>query len=366
LFTLDWKRVRQWPAHHRAELRLGLRVSVSAMLALATAQALELPLVLWTVLTAVILTQISVGGSLKATVDYLAGTIGGAVYAGAIGALVPHENEIALLAALAVAVGPAAVVSAINPRFRAATFTAVMVFFAPTITHAGPIASAFERVIEVAVGGVVGLVVSFLILPGRAHDLMIDAACRLLRIAAEAVPELFAGFSASLDEAAIPRIQDGIGNALAQLHTIVPETKHEQMAPFAETPDSGPLLRTMLRLRHDLVIIGRAAMVPLPESLRPALVGPIDAVSRETAAFLRACSDAFSARKQAPPLEPFQAALEVYNAELAKVRREGLTRDLSIDAVERPFALGFTLEQMHQHLRDLARCVTEFAGAPHN
>jgi hypothetical protein len=46
------------------------------------------------------------------------------------------------------------------------------------------------------------------------------------------------------------------------------------------------------------------------------------------------------------------------------VRREGLTRELSTDAVERLFALGFTLEQMHQHLRDLARCVTEFARDP--
>jgi len=28
--------------------------------------------------------------------------------------------------------------------------------------------------------------------------------------------------------------------------------------------------------------------------------------------------------------------------------------------VERLFALGFALEQMHQNFRDLARCVTDF------
>ena len=364
LFTPDWKRLRKWPAQQGAELRLCLRVSVSAVLALAVAQVLELPLALWTVLTAVILTQISVGGSLKATLDYLAGTIGGAIYAGAVGTLIPHENEITLLVALAIAVGPAALVSATNPRFRAAPFTAVMVFFAPTITHAGPIASAFERVLEVSVGAVVGLVVSFLVVPARAHDLMIEAASRLLAIAAASVPELFAGFSASLDEAAIPHIQDRIGNALARLNTMAPEMKHEQMAPFVEAPDSGPLLRTLLRLRHDLVMVGRAAIVPLPDTLKPALAAPIDAVSQQAAAFLRDSSTALSARERPPPLEPFEAALESYNAQLARVRREGLTRELSTDAVERLFALGFTLEQMHQHLRDLARCVTEFARDP--
>ena len=77
---------------------------MSAVSALAVAHLLNLPLPLWTVLTAVLLTQISVGRSLKATLDYLLSTLGGAVYAGAVGTIVPHSNEIALLAALALAV----------------------------------------------------------------------------------------------------------------------------------------------------------------------------------------------------------------------------------------------------------------------
>jgi uncharacterized membrane protein YccC len=361
LFTADWKRLRDWPSQHRAELRLCLRVSVSAMLALGVAHLLKLPLALWTVLTAVILTQISVGGSLKATLDYLASTVGGAIYAGAIGALVPHTDELALLGALAIAVAPPALLSATNPRFRAAPFTAVMVFFAPTITHTGPIASAFERVVEVSVGAVVGLVVSILVLPARAHDLAIEAASSMLSLAATSLPQLFAGLTASLDETALRRIQDSIGNALARLSTIVPEMKHEQLNPFAEAPDSGPLLRTLLRLRHDLVMIGRAASSPLPEAIKAALAEPIDSVCKTATEFLRASSAALKADGVAPPLAPFEAALDRYNEALAAVRRVGLTRELSTEELERLFALGFTLEQMHQHLRDLARCVTEFA-----
>ena len=99
-----------------------------------------------------------------------ASTLGGAVYAGAVGTIVPHPNEIALLVALALAVAPAVLVAATNPRFSAAPFSAVMVFFGPTITHAGPIASAVERVTEVAVGAIVGLIVSLVVLPGRARS----------------------------------------------------------------------------------------------------------------------------------------------------------------------------------------------------
>jgi uncharacterized membrane protein YccC len=359
--TVSWQLIRRWSTQHRAELRLCVRVSASAMLALATAQLLHLPLALWTVLTAVLLTQISVGGSLKATLDYLAGTIGGAVYAGAVGALIPHTNEIALLVTLAIAVAPAALVATTNPRFRAAPFTAVMVFFAPTITHQGPIASAFERVVEVAVGAVVGLIVSFFVLPARAHEQVIEVASRMLRLMAGALPELLAGFTQGMDETAIRRIQDGLGDALARLSAIAPEAQHEQMTRIAIGPDEGPLLRTLLRLRHDLVIIGRAAVVPLPEAIEARLAAQIERVGESAADYLRASSAALISRRRPPPFDAFEGALNSYSTEVAAVRREGLTRELSIEAVERLFTLGFTLEQMHQHFMDLARCVTEFA-----
>jgi hypothetical protein len=46
-------------------------------------ESLNIPLGgLWTVLTAVVVTQMSVGGSLKATTEYFTGTLGGAVYIG--------------------------------------------------------------------------------------------------------------------------------------------------------------------------------------------------------------------------------------------------------------------------------------------
>jgi hypothetical protein len=55
-----------------------------------------------------------------------------------------------------------------------------------------------------------------------------------------------------------------------------------------------------------------------------------------------------------------QTALEAYAAEVAAMRREGLTRGLPGDMTERFFALGFSLEQMRQNLGDLERRVSEW------
>ena len=202
-----WSRLRAWSASHGPELRLCVRSTTAAVVTLAASQVLHLPIALWAVLTAVILTQISVGRSFKATIDYLASTLGGAVYAGAIGALVPHDNQFAVFAALAIALAPAVLLAALNPRFSAAPFTAVMVFFGPTITHTGPIAAAFERVIEVAVGCVVGLAVSLVVLPARAHDLAVKAATEMLELMARFLPELFMGFTQNLDRPTLTSIR---------------------------------------------------------------------------------------------------------------------------------------------------------------
>jgi uncharacterized membrane protein YccC len=93
-----WTGLRAFIRHRRVQLALSIRVTIAALVSLALAQFLHLPLPLWAVLTAVIVTQMSVGRSLKATFDYLVGTLGGAIYGGAIGVLLPHSNEIALLA----------------------------------------------------------------------------------------------------------------------------------------------------------------------------------------------------------------------------------------------------------------------------
>jgi uncharacterized membrane protein YccC len=320
---------------------------------------LHLPIALWAVLTAVILTQINVGRSLKASMDYLTSTLGGAVYAGAIGALVPHENQLAVSAGLALALAPAVLLAALYPRFSAAPFTAVMVFFGPTITHTGPIAAAFERVIEVAVGCLVGVLVSLTVLPARAHDLAIEAATRMLRLMAVFVPELFAGFTGKMDPPALADMQNRIGEAFARFDKVAAEASHERITRLSAEPDQRPLLRTLLRLRHDIIMMGRAAMAPLPDAFLPRLGPCLARVSECVADHLRASAAALSGRQAPAALDAVEAALDCYDAEFAALRREGFTRTLADEAAERIFALGFALDQLRLHLRDLARCVAE-------
>jgi hypothetical protein len=358
-----WRGLRALVRQRRVQLALSIRVTFAALVALALAQFLQLPLPLWAVLTAVIVTQMSVGRSLKATFDYLAGTLGGAIYGGAIGVLIPHSSEVALLAVLALAVAPLALIAAINPRFSVAPVTAIIVLLIPIMTHATPVASALDRVMEVALGGVTGLIVSFLLLPSNAHPMVVGAAAHTLNQMARALGELLAGLTHSLDMDSLHRIQDGIGQALVQMNAVGTEAEHERSAGLAVGPDTGPLLRTLLRLRHDLVMIGRAAISPLPESFRSRIEAPLARVGVAFADYLRASGAALQTSRGPPPLIDVESALDAYAAEIAALRREGLTRGLPGDVTESFFALGFGLEQMHRNFKDLERCVAEWSGS---
>ena len=201
----------------KAQLALALRVTVGAAGAYAIASALHLRLPLWAVLTSLIVTQMSVGRSLKATRDYMFGTVGGAIYGGAIAVLIPHSGEFGLLALLVLAVAPLAFVAAINPSLNAATVTAVIVLLVPTMSHVDPLDSAIDRLMEVTVGALTGLLVSFFVLPSRAHSQIRISAARTLELIAAAFRELLAGLTRGLDNDALHRIQDGIGSGAGRV-----------------------------------------------------------------------------------------------------------------------------------------------------
>jgi uncharacterized membrane protein YccC len=285
----------------------------------------------------------------------------GAVYAAAVVALVPHASELALAGVLVLVVAPLALLGAINPRFATSTFTGVIVLMVPIMMHTGAVESAFFRAIEVAVGGAIAVVVSFVVLPTRAHALAIEAAAQMLDLAAQSLPQLFAGFSETRDAAEMVQIHDNLGQALLRLNTAAAEARLEQVRFLDAAPETGPLRRTLLRLRHDFVMIGRAAAVPLPEAIQKRLGTPLARVAETAADYLRRSGEALVTRRGPPPLGTAEAALNGCAEAFAAIRHAGLTLGLPVETVERIFALGFALEQVRHNFHDLERCVRETA-----
>ncbi|QXX74881.1 FUSC family protein [Methylovirgula sp. HY1] len=360
-----WSFVRANLRDHKPQLRYCLRLTLAGLVAFGLSQFGHFPLHgLWAVLTAIVVTQMSIGGSLQATAEYVVGTLGGAIYASAVTVLVPHTTMPALTGALVLSIAPLALVAALNPKFRVAPFTAVLVLFISNEFRQSPFESAIYRVLEVMLGGTSAILVSLLVLPEQAHARALVAASHILDRLAEVLPALLAGFTRALNAEAIGRIQDGLGGAVAGFQGILAEVKSERLAHLGPEPDHGPLSRTLLRLRHDFVILGRAAVAPLPDPFLARLAPRLTSLGERAGDHLRESGAALFARRPPPPLDSVDAAFIAYATEFAALRQEGCTRTLSAQEVERVFALGFALEQLHRDLADLQRCVTESALVP--
>jgi uncharacterized membrane protein YccC len=355
------KQVREHVQRYRLQLILALRVTVAALLALALAQALHLHLPLWAVLTSLIVTQMSLGRSVKVASDYLIGTVGGVVYGGALAILIPHESEWALLAVLALAVAPLAFIASFRANFNVLPVTAIIVLLVPSMQHVSPAASALDRVLEVTVGGAVGFIVSFLLFPSRAHALTIQAAADMLDLMADALSRLLEDHTRELEPADRRRIHDRIALALTRLNATGAEAEHERNARLTSGPETGPLLRTLLRLRHDIVMLGRAVGCELPEEITARLTPPLSNIEAAGSDFLRTSGAALRAQKPPPPLDAVEIAFRDYIEEFGAVRRGGMTREMKSEVAERFFALGFALEQLREHLLEVHRVVGEWA-----
>jgi uncharacterized membrane protein YccC len=356
-----WRRLRDWTGAHSAELRLSVRMIVAGVLAYALAHLLALPQGFWAVLTAVIVTQASVGGSVKATLDRLVSTIGGGAWAAIVAWLIPHGSPFALGAAIAIAIAPLALLAALYPAFRIAPVTAIIVLVGGTGMHLPPILSALDRVLEIGIGSIVGLGVSLLVLPARAHGLVAEAGARTLALLAQLVAVLLAGLTQAAGRSAVQRLQDDVRKALTRLAAVVDEAKRERQSHLTDAADPDPLLRTMRRLRSDPIMVGRAAAEPLPDAVATRLAPALARVAETAACFLRDAGTALAARQPPPTLDSVDTAFDRYAADMAELRRAHLTQDQSDDATARLFALGFALEQLRRDFNDMSSRIAELA-----
>src|SRR5229473_155096 len=295
--------VVDWLAQYRPEAGLTLRMSAAGLITFAIAHLLGLTQIYWAVLTAVIVMQASIGGSLKAMIDRFIGTIGGAGWGVVVTLALPHQSMLSTGVALAIALVPLAAVVAFRPGYRIAPVTAVIVLLAYT-NQTGVVEAALDRVLEIGLGSVVALAVALLVAPARAQDLLCAAGRDALALMADQIEMLLGSGAGPPDLAAVQGLHDRIRAAIERAAAAAAEVDRERRSYVTDAPDPDPLVRTLRRLSHDLVIIARTGI-----------------------------GAALATRSAPPDLTAVAAALASFETELAALRRDGMTRALPEEAV---------------------------------
>ncbi len=278
----------------RQAVRHAARMTAAAVLAYTAAWAFDLPQGYWAVITAIVVMQGSLGGTLGASLDRLLATVAGAA-GGAVFVVIGVHLPVPEIVLLASAVAPMALVAALRPTFRLAPITAVIVLLGAT-GEAGVLV-AFHRMAEIALGCVIGGVTAQFVLPDRARHAIERGTAGML----ETLARLASAHLTRAGDAVTDPLNDEVRRFLGALGTATTDEARERALFLRTGPPAAPLLRTLRRVRSDVAMLGRAMATD------PDLDG--SAAAQALAQHFKAAASFLRGNGPAPPLDLLDAAI---------------------------------------------------------
>lgn len=350
-------RLRSLLTRRASDLRQMVRVTIAVAAAYATYKILDLQQGYWAVFTVLIVMQGSIGGTLGAAIDRMIGTIGGAIFGG-IAVAMHTGTALSLGIVLVVVTALATLAAAIRPQLRTASVTAaILLLTAPPDVQATSF--VIDRIVEITIGGVIGVLATVLIFPARSHALVVARSATVL----ERIQKLLVSQAEAIErgEALTPSTEHfALRQALSGVEQAMKDADRERASRLADHDIPPPVPRTLWRVRNDLVAVGATLNEPLSKKVAATLGPAAAALLRAEASVAGRCAIALRASKTVERGDGHLARLAFANT-FDELRQTGVMQTLDFDTASRVFGLGFTMERLHRDLSDLADHIDEIA-----
>ncbi|MGQ3675231.1 FUSC family protein [Xanthobacter sp. TB0139] len=341
------------PAH----LKQGLRACIAALVAFGVGTALQLPNSYWAVLTAVLVVQSTVGASLSVAIERTLGTLVGGVVGVAASVLAGTSQPLTFLA-LALGILITSTLAARSSAYKLAPVTVVIVLLAEA-SHASPWISALFRLMEIAIGGMAGVLCAVLILPARALIFLFPHCAEAVRNCARLMT---LGRDGLLGHPYFPDTVDALNSrtrtVLRAADGRAKEAHTEQR--WSGQMDPAPVVRSCRRLWHSVIIMLRNAERPLPETLRTHIGPELDRAVQALCAYM----EALSAHMEDGPMDMDAGMAARISVEALEARADSLNAAHALDAASGAdltalFATISACTHVRNNLEDLALRLTE-------
>jgi uncharacterized membrane protein YccC len=240
------------PAPNRAGWHQAIRMTCAALLANVATALVGLPHGYWAVITCLIIVQGSLGATIGAGIARLAGTAAGVVLGGVGVLLLRVDAQLPEWLVLLIVIAPLALLVASRPIFKFAPFTGALVLL---LAGSGDLTFALNRIGEIALGCIIGVLVSLFVLPERATAVLVNHAAATLEQLGEFAMVLLVG----TDPQTRANFEFKMRHAYVQIQNDLKEVDNERSVLLLRSdPFPERLLRHMQRLRTDVNMLGRA------------------------------------------------------------------------------------------------------------
>ncbi|MEO9296823.1 FUSC family protein [Devosia alba] len=338
-----------------------VRMTLGGVAAFALARALGLPEGLSATITAILVTQSNVEGSLRRAFDQFIGALFGAVYAAGIALAIAPDDALSTALALGIALAPLTILATRSAGFLVAPITAAVVLLGGSGLDLTATGLAVYRIAGVTLGCGIALLVSVLIAPARASRLVGETASQIARLMGEQLQALASSDLA--DHAVLNTKSSETRRKLIRLAALVDQTAQERLQWRVLAPAGQNLLLTLRRVRHDVDVLRRAAREVGSDALRDSAATTWQYAARCAAATLTCTSQLLVGQPVPEDFNTLAPAVRGYKVAVDEMRRTGVTNSLSTAALERLFGLGFALEQLRRDLDELIELARETSSA---
>jgi uncharacterized membrane protein YccC len=175
-----------------------------------------------------------------------------------------------------------------RPSYRLAPVTGAMVLIMGA-SEKGAVQIGAERLFEIVLGCIVGVLTAHFVLPVRARPVILENAAAFLAL----LGTLTEAHLARRHETHIDSLNDQARLSLDRIVAAAAEESRERTMHLSAGPDTAPLLRTLRRVRSDVAIIGRVmAVTDAPAIEHTAVAAVLKSHFEALAAFLRRTGEA--------------------------------------------------------------------------
>lgn len=345
-------------ARNKPALAQAFRVMAACLVTYLIVQLLGLKQGYWALFTVLIVMQGSVGATAGAAIDRLIATVAGAVLGGLAVLATPHQ-PVAIGASLILVSGILTFAAVRLPRLRGAGLTAAIVILtrSPDIPVG---AFVIDRILEISLGGLVGVLASRFILPSRSHGAMMKGFAGVLDAIAERL-EAQADALESGQALASSDANIAVRQSLVAAEALLIEARRERSLWLADQDVSDAIPRALWRVRNDIVQIGGLLDSPLPPTVSQSVGAAAAEMLRTQASHAQACAramiDGTSVAQQDDEADAGNAFEAVFNA----YQKSDTARAGGFEAVGRIFELAFALRRIRDDMQDLAARIAEAA-----
>ncbi|QJU57919.1 FUSC family protein [Sphingomonas sp. AP4-R1] len=332
-----------------SQLRQAARVLIGCALTYTAYRMLHLAQGYWAVFTVIIVLQGSIATTLGAALDRLFGTIAGALIGGIATVAIQH-GDVTIGVALVVVVGITAFAAAVRPQLKVAPVTAAILLL--TQPQGMPVLHfVIDRIVEIALGGLIGVAVSVLVFPARSQPLVIARAAAVL----EQMQRILGVLAAAVGDTGTPALAGEHGPlraALGAVEQAARDAERERASGLAYGAPPPVIARALWRIRNDLILVARAIDLPLPAPAAHLIAAPATALLAAEAEYAGRCATALRAGTAAATGDE-QPLYQAFEEAFGSLRQSGLIRTMDFADAGRVFGLAFAIEILHRDLADL-------------